>query len=164
MLLLGPQGAGKSSLAAALETLGFGLLADDACAIDGAGELWPGPPLLNPRWGDASQPVIGSYNRKDVRAPHAHSPEPRAVAGVLSLLPAQGVGLEVRPLTRAETLLEVLANARAPDVLVARRCAHQLGVAARLSGLPSGAIRFDPERHRFEQVAEAVAEWADGIR
>lgn len=163
MLLLGPRGAGKSSLAAALESVGFGLLSDDACAIDGTGQLWPGPPFLNPRWGDAHQPVIGSYNGKDVRAPSGHRPEPRAVAGVLSLVPAQGIDLGVRTLAPAEALLEILANIRAPDVFVERRRGLQLSVAALLSGRAAGTISYDPQRHRFDQVADAVAEWSERI-
>jgi SAM-dependent methyltransferase len=72
LLVLGAAGTGKSSTAAAMEAGGFDLLADDASAIDGKGHLWPGPPALNPRWGDAQQRVVWRYNAKDVRAPERH--------------------------------------------------------------------------------------------
>jgi hypothetical protein len=163
ILLLGPQGIGKSSVAAALEPLGFGLLTDDTCAIDRQGHLWPGPPILNPRWDDAQQPVIGKYNRKSLRAPLAHSSAPRPVAAVLTLTPRQASTPTIRDLSTTDTFRHILGNVRAPDVLSARRQLLQLKVAAMLSPLPSALVRYDPGAHRFDHVAEAVAGWVSRL-
>jgi hypothetical protein len=163
ILLLGPQGTGKSSVAAALEPLGFGLLTDDTCAIDRRGRLWPGPPILNPRWGDAQQPVIGKYNRKSLRAPLAHSPEPRPVAAVLSLTQRPVSTPTIRDLSTTDTFRHILGNVRAPDVLAARRQLLQLKVAAMLSPLPSATVGYDPGARGFDQVAEAVAGWVSRL-
>ena len=160
-LLLGPRGAGKSSLAAAMETLGFGLLADDCCAIDERMRLWPGPPLLNPRWTDAQQAIVGTYNAKNVRAPLRHSSDPHDVVSVLSLAPSEGAELEMRPLRPSEALLEVLANVRAPGVLASRRRSLQLRVASALSTRRAARVTFDPDRHGFGEVAETVAARSD---
>ena len=159
LLLLGPRGAGKSSLAAALDSAGFGLLTDDACAIDGSGQLWPGPPILNPRWRDARQQVIGTYNGKSIRETRAHSPKPRTVTGVLSLVPQNGADPRVRGLSAGETLASVLGNVRGVDVLTIRRRALQLKVAALLSRVPGGQVGYDPECQQFDRVAEVVANW-----
>jgi hypothetical protein len=163
LLLLGPQGTGKSSVAAALEPLGFGLLTDDTCAIDRQGRLWPGPPIINPRWGDAQQPVIGTYNRKSLRAPLAHSSAPRPVAAVLTLTPGPVSRPTIRALSTTDAFRHILGNARAPDVLPARRQLLQLNVGAMLSPLPCAIVRYDPEIHGFDHVADAVVGWVSRL-
>jgi hypothetical protein len=155
ILLLGPQGTGKSSVAAALEPLGFGLLADDTCAIDRQGRLWPGPPILNPRWGDAPQPVIGKYNRRTYARPRAQF-RPRPVAPVLTLTRA-GEYADDPGSSTADTFRHILGNVRAPDVLSAQT-ALQLKVAAMLSPLPLRWCATTPGT-RIRSVAEAVAGW-----
>jgi hypothetical protein len=163
ILLLGPQGAGKSSIAAALEPLGFGLLTDDTCAIDRQGRLWPGPPILNPRWGDAQQPVIGTYNRKNLRAPLAHSSAPLPVAAGLMLTPRPVSEPTIQALSTTDAFRHILANVRAPDVLPMRRQLPQLEVGAMLSPLPCATVHYDPEVHGYGRVAEAVAGWVSRL-
>ncbi len=161
LLLLGRSGWGKSSLAAALSHLGHGFLADDACALDGEGMLWPGPPLLGSRIGSDGHPVVASYDGKTVVAPPGHDPEPRPAAGVLILSPEVGSDLGVRPLAGREALTEVLRHARAPRLFTDRRRGLQLKTAARLSRLPAGRVTYDPARHGVGEAAGVVAEWAD---
>jgi hypothetical protein len=163
VVLLGPRGAGKSSIASAMESLGFGLLADDCSAIDDELRLWPGPPLLNPRWTDAQQPVVGTYNAKDVRSPLRHSPDPQAVAGVLSLEPLDGAALQIRSLRSSEALVKILGNARSPDVFAPRRRALQFHIASTLSTGPTGALTYDSTRHGFYQIADTAALWASRL-
>jgi hypothetical protein len=103
--------------------------------------------------------VIGTYNRKNLRAPLAHSSAPRPVAAVLSLTPEPVSTPTIRGLSTTDTLRHVLANVRAPDILSARRQLLQLKVAAMLSPLPSAMVRYDPGAHGFDHVAEAVAGW-----
>jgi hypothetical protein len=159
LLVLGAAGTGKSSTAAAMEAGGFDLLADDASAIDGRGHLWPGPPALNPRWGDAQQRVVWKYNAKDVRAPERHTTAPQPVVAALILTPQQGAPVQIRPLGGQETLVSVLANVRAPEVLATRRRELQLRLGAVLSAMPAAAISFDPAQQPFEQIAEVASEW-----
>jgi hypothetical protein len=160
LVLLGPRGSGKSSTASALEALGFGLLSDDCCAIDQSERLWPGPPLLNPRWNDAQQPIVGLYNAKAVRAPLQHSSDPLEVAAVVSLEPSEDAPLEIKPLRSSEALVKILGNARAPDLFASRRRSLQLQAASTLSTRPAATLTYDPARHRFGEVAEAVAAWS----
>ncbi|HEX5911525.1 MAG TPA: hypothetical protein VFY54_00180 [Rubrobacter sp.] len=160
LLCLGPRGAGKSSIAAAMESLGFSLLADDCSAIDDQLRLWPGPPLLNPRWTDAEQPIVGTYNTKDIRSPLRYSSDPHAVAGILSLAPSESAELEVKPLQANDAFVEILGNVRSPDVFAARRRTLQFRVASALSTRPAATLTFDPARHDFTELAETVAGWA----
>jgi hypothetical protein len=160
VVLLGPRGSGKSSTASAMESLGFGLLTDDCSAIDEEYHLWPGPPLLNPRWTDAQQPVVGTYNAKDVRSPALHLPDPHDVAGVLSLEPFHGAPLRTLPLRARDAFVKILGNARSPDVFASRRRALQLHVASTLSTRPAAMLTYDPARHDFDQVAQTAAEWS----
>ena len=159
LLLLGPSGAGKSSLAAAMEMLGFGLLADDCCAVDEEMRLWPGPPMLNPRWNDAEQPIVGTYNAKNLRVPQRYSTHPQQVAAVISLEPAEGAELYVEALHPREALVRILANARSPGVFASRRRNLQFHVATALSALSAVVLTYDPTIHRFDEVAENLAEW-----
>jgi hypothetical protein len=159
LLVLGAAGAGKSSTAAAMEAGGFDLLADDASAIDGEGRLWPGPPALNPRWGDAQQRVVWKYNAKDVRAPERHSTAPQPAVAALILTPEKGAPVQIRPLGRQETFVSLLANVRAPEVLATHRRSLQLRLGAVLSAMPAAAISFDPAQQPFEQIAEVASEW-----
>src|SRR4029453_14013537 len=46
VLILGAAGAGKSTTALSLVRAGGTFLADDVCALDAKGSLWPGPPLI----------------------------------------------------------------------------------------------------------------------
>lgn len=160
LLLLGPTGAGKSSLAAALDARGYSLLCDDTAAVDSSGVLWPGPPLLNPRWNEARQPIVGMYNRKHIRSPQAHVSEPRRVVALLALAPQPGADVRVRGVSSQDALVHVLANVRSPEALVDRRRSLQLKVAAMLSALPAAVVDFDPRHHAFDLLADAVEVWA----
>jgi hypothetical protein len=157
VLFLGPKGSGKSSIASAMENNGFGLLADDCSAIDEHMRLWPGPPLLNPRWNDAQQPVVGTYNTKSVRAPSRYSPDPHEIASVVSLAPDAGAPLELQPLRANDAFVQILANVRSPGVFASRRRARQLRIAEALSTLPCSTLTYDPTVHPFEDVAATVA-------
>ena len=70
VVFAGPSGSGKSTLAAALCRRGFGILADDVCAIDGSGvpAVMPGTTSLKV-WADALRQLnIADRDLRPVRA------------------------------------------------------------------------------------------------
>lgn len=161
-LLLGAAGAGKSSLAAALGNRGYGCLADDACAIDASGLLWPGPPLVAPRGDGAGGHVVGMYTGKMVTLVANHRSEPLRASRVLVLRPEPGASLAIRPLVGREAFTALLGHVRAPGVLRTRRRDLQLQVVARLAGLPVATLSYEPGRNSPEETADATANWISG--
>lgn len=164
LLVLGDSGTGKSTLAGALDASGYALVADDACAIDRAGWLMPGPPFFNPRDDRLEQPVIGSYNNKLVRRPFGHATRPLQPLGTIVLDPCTGASLGLEPVTRREALMLVLANVRASTYLSERRRSLQLEVAASLAELPMRRLMFDPATSANDTVVDAAAmalSWAE---
>lgn len=159
ILVLGPKGAGKSSTAGCLEEMGWVFLSDDACALDDRGQLWPGPPFLNPRAKDARQPVVGTYNGKLLRSPGAHDAAPRAVQRVVVLDPRPGEQTQIQELPADQAFLSILSNVRAPSFLAERRRGLQLRVVAALAGLPTAALSYDPDRSEFRKLGRMIASW-----
>jgi hypothetical protein len=160
LLLMGPAGAGKSTLAASLVNLGVGFLADDASAVDEDLRVWPGPPLMTPRAGNANGNVLGVWDDKTVVARPELHPDVVPVSGALLLRPQTGASLDILVLERREAFVGVLGNVRSPSVFRVRRRELQLGVAARIAALGVAAISYDPDRHDIGQVSQRIAEWA----
>jgi hypothetical protein len=158
LLLMGPAGAGKSTLAASLVHLGF--LADDASAVDEDLNVWPGPPLMTPRAGNANGHVLGVWDDKTVVARPELHPDVVPVSGALLLRPQTGVSLDILVLERREAFIGVLGNVRSSSVFRVRRRELQLTVAARIAALGVAAISYDPDRHDVNQVSQRIAEWA----
>jgi hypothetical protein len=161
VLLLGASGTGKSSLAGVLTKRGWSFLADDACALEDEGLLWPGPPLLGSRIGSAGHPVVGAYDGKTLVAPVGHEPFPRPVGAILVLAPEAEARFGIRQVGQREAVILILRHVRAPWLLAARRRTRQLRVASLLSDRPVGVLTYEPERHPVGEVAAAAAEWAD---
>ena len=159
LVVLGPSGSGKSSMASLLERIGFPLLADDTCAFDSDLMLWPGPAAISPRWADALQPPVGEYNEKAIRRPALHSSQSVRPAGVVVLEPHEGVAIEVIEPEPEGRMRAILANARHGTFLLERREALQFRVAAKLGRLPLVLVRIDPAQHGPEEIAQAVAGW-----
>lgn len=163
MVVLGPSGAGKSSLAAALERRGFPFITDDASAFDDGLLLWPGPPVVNPRWTEAQQPSVGEYNEKRMRIPSRYSAEPVPAAAVIVLEPGSHASLKVSEPKSEARLQAILANARHGGFLRKRRLPLQFKVATGLAQLPLVTVGLDPMRHGPEDVLEALESWSDRI-
>jgi hypothetical protein len=160
LLLLGASGSGKSTLASHLAGLGWRFLADDACAIDAAGRLWPGPPLLARRSGGETWTVVAPYDAKSVVRVPGHRPDPVHPGALAVLVPRAGAALGVRALDGSGALKALLAHVRSPGALAARRRPLQLEVVSGLAGLPVVEVSFEHGRHPVEEVARAVAAWA----
>ena len=163
MIVLGPSGAGKSSLAAALECRGLPFITDDASAFDEDLLLWPGPPVVNPRWTEAQQPSVGDYNDKRMRIPSRYSAEPVPAAAVIVLEPGSHTSLTVSEPKSDARLQAILANARHGEFLRRRRSSLQFKVATGLAQLPLVTVGLDPMRHGPEDVLKALETWSDRI-
>lgn len=159
LLALGHPGAGKSTLAAEWERRGARFLADDACAFDEDGRLWPGPPLRSTRIPGATDLAVAGYDGKTVVRSQRHASTPVEPAALLVLRPATRSALSVTQLDSRNGLEAVLEHVRAPHVLPAQRQRPQLALASRLvSGVPVFRIGFDPASHSAASVVEALEE------
>jgi hypothetical protein len=158
LLILGPSGVGKSTIAAGLRDRGFGFVTDDACAIDASGLLWPGPPLLATR-DDAGSGRI-RYDEKSVVPIEGHRADPLSVAGTTVLVPGSSPNLRIRSLSGPDALAAILGNVRSGWLHTKRRRALQLEVASLMARGPVAAVEYRPEEHRPVDVVEAVAGWA----
>lgn len=160
LLVLGASGWGKSTLGSILAGR-FPLLADDACALDADGYLWPGPPLVSVRSAAlaAAFPgrAVGFYNDKHVLTPSSWAPDPVSVRAVVVLNRNDDASLGLRRATGAEALSAILGNVRSPGVLVEQRRALQLRcVTALCSTVPVSVLEFAPGRHTVAQTAEVL--------
>ena len=160
VLLLGASGSGKSTLASRLAGMGWRFLADDACAIDRRGSLWPAPPLLARRSKGEPWREISPYNDKTVVHLPAHRPDPVRPGGVAVLAPEPGAPLNVHPLDSLRAFRALLGHARAPRAFTSRRRALQLHVVSGLVRLPVVEVSYEHGRHQVAEVAEALAAWA----
>jgi hypothetical protein len=157
LMFLGGRGDGKSSTAAAMHSMGYEAMTDDACALDAGGMLWPGPPLLSPRDDRAEPPTVGRYNQKFLRTVGDVGGDPAEVKQVFVLRPLPGEELDIRSLTATEAFPAVIAQSRTPMFLADVRRAQQLRLAALLSRIGVHEIRYDPERCSFLDVGGEVA-------
>ena len=162
LLVLGHPEAGKSTTAAALRARGLRFLADDACAIDEAGLLWPGAPLLAAEDVGEGQTIFDEYDGKKVIAISGHDTQPRSVHASVVLRPGPGSDLAIRSVRGQDAIVEILAQARSPRVMSSRRVSLQLATAARLAGERVGVVTFDKASHLPNHVAETIARWVGG--
>jgi hypothetical protein len=162
LLLLGPAGAGKSTLAAALERHGYAFMSDDACAIDEHGRVLPGPPLAAHYAPPPTHRALAPYEPKVLATPERARVIAARPARVVSLTASDGAEIRCESLTPSEAFREILGNVRAPSTLPALRVERQLRVAGALSTLPSARVRCDLDTHSGAEVAAAIAAWADG--
>ena len=117
VIVCGPSGRGKSTLAHALESAGCGLLAEDGVALTREGEgmlAWPGPVgiRLHPGPGDAP-PVEPGRRRKrlHIGASTPLGPEPVPVGAIVVLAERGGDEPDVRGLSPEVALPPVFVNA-----------------------------------------------------
>jgi hypothetical protein len=165
VLLLGPSGAGKSSLAAALDEHGMPFLSDDTCALDRHLDLWPGPPVLSPRWSEAPQRPIGEYNEKLIRLPSRVSSGSTKPGAVICLSTMPGVTGRFEDLTGVAAFRAVLSNARHPDLHVEGRRELQMRVASEMTQRPVVSLTQDPTLCDPATLAQQIVDWlaANGL-
>jgi hypothetical protein len=161
LLVLGHAEAGKSTTASALRARGLRFLADDACALDERGQLWPGPPLLSIQQLGESDEEFAVYDGKSIVAVAGHDVSPRDVGAVFILRPERDEPLGIRPLTGRRAVEAVLGEVRAPRVMPAHRGRLQFEAAVALARGPVGFVGFDKARHAPADVAGAIVEWIE---
>jgi hypothetical protein len=162
LLVTGFPEAGKSTTAAALRAAGTRFLADDACAIDRSGQLWPGPPLLSARSKRDEDERFATYDGKTVVAINDHDTSPRPVCATVVLRPDADADLQVRGVTGREAIETVLEQVRSPWVMPERRRDPQFHAAVELARHPVALVTYAKGSHSPDQVADAILRWAGG--
>jgi hypothetical protein len=162
VLVLGEPEAGKSTTAAALRARELRFLADDACAIDEAGMLWPGAPLLAARVGGEDTGEFARYDGKSVTAIPHHDVTPREVAASVVLRPGTGSDVSVKTIQGREAITALLGQTRSPRVLASRRERLQFECAVRLARGRAGVVSYDKGSHTPGHVADAILRWIGG--
>lgn len=144
LVIAGPSGRGKSTLAAVLDSLGLSMLAEDCAALTlhpGGPRLWPGVAGVRLHAEAAAalrhfSPALTNLRGKEVHLPpHPPPGDPLPVAGLVLLDPRGGQGLEVQRLEGPQALASLFpsvyrleierspeAFARAGELVRAGRC------------------------------------------
>jgi hypothetical protein len=167
----GPQGAGKSTTAAALAQQGYAVLAEDVAALDDALDdhggsffvrpgyprvnLWPHSvaslcgaaealPAISPNWGKRFMPLAGPAQF------HA-SPAPLSAVYIIGVR-RPGARPDIRELTAVDAFMALAANTYTPHLLDASMRAREFDVLRRL-------VAHVPVRlvHPPEDIAEIGA-------
>jgi hypothetical protein len=169
----GPAGAGKSTLAAALATLGDAVLTEDvACLDEGRGgfsvrpgypliRLWEnseklllqnGPlPLLTPNWDKRYLPLNGGRHRFHGTA------EPLAAIYLLRNREPMAAPAHLAPLTGQDALARLLVSTHASDLLDRAMRTHEFEVLGRLSRtVPVHALTLNADGSRLMEAADWI--------
>ena len=154
LLLLGPSGAGKSTTAAAFLARDCPFLADDVCALDPDGVLWPGPPLLATDRGDGRH--FATYYDKSIWIPDSSQHEPTSVCATILLEPSPNAELSLTPLDARSAFTGILRHARSRRLLASLRQRTQFLVAATLARRPVLALAYDHGTHGPALLADTV--------
>jgi hypothetical protein len=143
----GPQGAGKSTTAAALAQQGYAVLAEDVAALDDSGgsffvqpgyprvNLWPHSadslcgavealPAISPNWGKRFMPLAGPAQFHPVAAP----------LSAIYVIGSRGprASPEIRELTAVDAFMALAANTYTPHLLDAAMRAREFDVLRNL--------------------------------
>ena len=159
---LATRGVESRALASAMVELGCSILSDDACAIDDRLQLWPGPPLVNPRWKEVALSDVASYNGKAVKAAPSSSRVPHSIAIIVRACPTPGADLQMCPLEPRRRLETLLENVRMPDLFTRLRQHRQFRVAAGLAERKCFDLIFDPMTHGPRLVAQVLTRVGTG--
>jgi hypothetical protein len=158
LLVTGYPEAGKSTTAAALRELGLRFLADDACALDDRGSLWPGPALLSTR--SATQEPFARFDSKNVVEIDRHEARPVPLCAMVVLESGENEpDIQIDAEDGPGAIRTVLSQLRSTWVLPGLREPRQLPAAARVAGTPVGRVRFQKGAHTPQQVARAILAW-----
>jgi hypothetical protein len=159
LLVLGPSEAGKSTTAKLLRQAGMPFVADDACAIDSSGMLWPGPPLLAARVARAGERALATYDGKSIDVVRDHSVRPMPVHSVVVLQPGPVERMRLEPKYGKEAFTALLSQVRSPWLMTERRRELQLMTTTTLTSANVAVLVYEHGRHSPERVCEAVVDW-----
>ena len=162
-IVMGDSGMGKTTTLARNIARGASFLADDACAIDDRGMLWPAPPC----WASRDEPSTSrhDYLGKAVHLVDHVLPGPIDVSSAIVLRPERGAELGVERLSAHESMLAVIRNQRSPWLFTSRtEQARRLTATAAIASRPVGVARFDQGVHTPDELGDAIDAWADPLR
>lgn len=151
-LVLGDSGAGKSTTLAALLDAGAWFLADDACAIDEEGLLWPGPPLYSTR-DSASDGDLPTFGGKGVHRPGREWSSPIPVGSIAVLSPGP---LSARVVDGGAAVRHIMDHHRSKWLLAAGRERLRFGVTTKMASIPVKEINYTPGVDTPSRVAELI--------
>jgi hypothetical protein len=156
ILLLGDSGVGKSTTLEALLAEGATFLADDACAIDSDGLLWPGPPMYA-SW-EQRDADLPPYQGKGVCRPSRWGKEPIPVGLSVILQPRAA---ETKSLSETSLALKgVIPFLRSAWLFQTLSRSVQIEAVAHLGSRPVVSVSRD-RRESPTNVAQRVLEAAD---
>jgi hypothetical protein len=161
LLLLGPSGTGKSTTAAAFLARDYPFLADDVCALDPSGVLWPGPPLLATDRGGGRH--FATYYDKAIWIPNSSQHEPTSVSATILLEPSPNAELSLTPLDARSAFTGILRHARSRRLLASLRQRTQFLVAAALAHRTVLALAYDHGTHGPTLLADTVIDHLGAI-
>ena len=171
---VGPHGAGKSTLAAALGAAGAPVLTDDVLHVRRAGGRWIAEPFASmlKLWPDGAHLALGDsvdlpriadgWNKRALalggRIPAATQPVPLAA---LACLEEPAVQPAIQPISAAAALLRLTAHSSAAHLLDRERRAAEFRMLSELvKDLPCVGVTPPQHRRHYPAFVTAVLEWA----
>jgi hypothetical protein len=170
---VGPEGAGKSTAAAAFTARGHAVLSDDIVALverEGAFHVLPAYPYLG-LWPDSVEAIFGSadvapcfsetWDKRRLALGDSRlrfETKPSALCGIF-LLGAQHAGPAViHGASGREALLTLVANSYATNTLDSQARAKELGILGRLvSAVPIFNLYASSDSSRVTELCECVS-------
>ena len=159
-LVLGHTWSGKTSTLATFLARGAEFVADDACAIDDGGRVWPGPAIWATRNEQPSD--LPDYNGKAVLVAERPAQSTLDVGSTLILEPTDGVDFTLEELRGTEALVAVLGQSRSPWLFTSPDDqARRLRAAQTVASRPVARIRYDQARFTPDTLCDALESWLD---
>lgn len=176
LVLAGPHGAGKSTLASALALRGAPLIADDVVHVLRADDDWIAEPFTGPLrlWPDAEELLFGTRGRLPRLTPSwdkralgvgSHGVEPvttrHRVAAIVILEFAEQQPLHVASLAPADAFIRLTANTSATHLIdLHQRAAEFRTLAALVRAVPVGRLSRTATAGIESQIT-ALRDWLD---
>ena len=171
---VGPHGAGKSTLAAALGAAGCGVVADDVLHLRLDGTQWVAEPFASmlKLWPDGAALALGPRAVLpaitagwDKRALHLGDDVPAVTDPVglqaIACLHDRGSTISIEPLAPAAALVQLAANSSAGHLLdSSARAAEFRSLSALVRSVPCAAITAPEEPAAYPYFISRVLEWA----
>lgn len=169
---VGPEGAGKSTAAAAFASRGYAVLSDDIVALveqDSAFYVFPAYPHLG-LWPDSVETIFGSadaaprfsatWDKRRVALGDSRLPfETRALAlrGIFLLGERQPGPAAIRSMPLRDALLALIANSYGTNALESQARAKELFLLGRLvSAVPVFNLQAPSDSGRLTEICECV--------
>ena len=177
--LVGPHGAGKSTLAAALGRRGMPVLTDDILRLTCANGVWTAHAFggVIRLWSDGESLVFGAPGRLPPLTPTWHKrglpigshgvplgADSRPLAGIVFLkVIGDDSPPRLRPLSAAETALGLIGNSSASVLLRADQRAAEFHQVASMTHLPNVEIVRSDSRDSLNELLLLLEDWIHSL-